>query len=262
MLLISFATRRANRRNEIRTTSRTQIDVDPAMVEADALRNWAQRENCPINQEFPAEVFDVEAVETSPLRLQFTFASLAAFVEAAPAQVYTGYLSGILAGLNIVGLYEKRRLFCMECCGTPVYGNQVSGWCGYCGREMCLRVNPNVVSEIADETGAIGTYGPNGVGGAISTAGSPSGEMGRRRRNYSTILWTDEAWTHLLGRTPADLAALCDEDGYGGSRTAITPHLESLRYLEQRLLWMRVILMVGWTGSYGGGRLAILKVVA
>jgi hypothetical protein len=240
-LLISSA--KLLRGSRITTTERTQIEVNPKMIEAASLRRWVQQDNCPINEAFPNTLFDADAVETSPLRLQFTLASLHSFIDAAPAQVYSGYLSVILAELRFVSLYKKQQIFSMECCRMPISGNNLKGICRQCRTERQLRVNPDVVGEIADEMGAI--Y--SGCEPA-STLSGPHGSQSSRR--YSKLLWSDEAWTNLLGRTPEEFAEWL---GQG--------QMEPLQALQDRLLYMRVIMMVGWTGEYGGGRLAILKIV-
>jgi hypothetical protein len=207
-----------------------------------------QRERCPVNEAFPDNIFDIEAVETSPLRLQFTLASLHSFVDAAPTQVYSGYLSVILAELPLVSLYTKQQIFSMECCGMPIYGNTLRGTCRQCTKELQLRINPNLVGEIADETGAI--YSGSAP---ISTGHSPVSSQSTRKN--SKVLWSDAAWANLLGRTPEEFAAWL---GWFGENKA---QMGRLKALEHRLSYMRVILMIGWTGEYGGGRLAILKIV-
>jgi hypothetical protein len=241
ILLISSA--KLLRGGRITTTGQTQIEVDPKVVEAASLRRWVQQDNCPINEAFPDTLFDADAVETSPLRLQFTLASLHSFIDAVPAQVYSGYLSVILAELRFVSLYKKQQIFSMECCRMPISGNNLKGICRQCGTERELRVNPNVVGEIADEMGAI-------YSGCkpVLTLSSPHDSQSSRR--YNKMLWSDEAWRNLLGRTPEEFAEWLKQG-----------QIEHLQALQDRLLYMRVIMMVGWTGEYGGGRLAILKIV-
>jgi hypothetical protein len=241
ILLISSA--KLLRGGRITATGRTQIEVDPKMAEAASLRRWVQQDHCPINETFPNSLFDADAVETSPLRLQFTLASLHSFIDAAPAQVHSGYLSVILAELCFVSLYQKQRIFSMECCRMPIYGNGLKGICGQCGTERQLRVNPDMVGEIADEMGAI--YNDRKP---LSTLSSPHGSQSGKR--YSRMFWSDEAWTNLLGRTPEEFAEWLRQG-----------QMETLQALQDRLSYMRVIMMVGWTGEYGGGRLAILKIV-
>lgn len=241
ILLISSA--KLLRGGRITTTGRTQIEVDPKMTEAASLRRWVQQDNSPINEAFSDSLFDADAIEASPLRLQFTLASLHSFIDAAPAQVYSGYLSVILAELRFVSLHKKQQIFSMECCRMPIYGNNLKGICRQCGTERQLRVNPDMVGEIADEVGAI--Y--NGSK-PVSTLSSPHGSQNNRR--YSKMLWSDEAWANLLGRTPKEFAEWL---GQG--------QMEPLQALQDRLSYVRVIMMVGWTGEYRGGRLAILKIV-
>jgi hypothetical protein len=245
ILLISSA--KCLRGGRITTTARTQIEVDPHMPEAASLRRWVQREYCPINEGFPIDLFDTECVENSPLRLQFTLASLHSFIDASPTQLYSGYLSVILAELRLVSLYTKQQIFSMECCGMPIYGNTTRGNCHQCSKERELRINPNLVGEIADETGAI--Y--NGIA-PISTAKSP--QRCRSSGKNNRILWSDEAWSNLLGREPqafAEWIGWFESSGQAGL----------LQALEHRLSYMRVVMMIGWTGEWGGGRLAILKIV-
>lgn len=236
------------RGGRLTTTARTQIEVNPDITEAGSLRRWVQRENCPVNESFPENMFHVEAIETSPLRLQFTLASLHSFIDAAPTQVYSGYLSVILAEIHLVSLCTKQQIFSMQCCGVPIYGNTLKGTCRLCTKELQLRVNPNLVSEIADETGAI--YGGTAL---ICKGDGPSSSQGARKN--SKILWSDEAWTNLLGRTPGEFAEWLGFSGESQGQIGL------LQALEHRLSYTRVIMMIGWTGEYGGGRLAILKVV-
>ena len=141
----------------------------------------------------------------------------------------------------------------MECCGMPIYANTTSGRCGQCGQTVGLRVNPDVVGGLADEMGGVGwSFLPQGSRGP-GTSTKWSG-----RKGHSKVLWSDEAWCQLLGRGPEELALFCRED--------VNPKVKKenanlLRYLEQRLLWMRVILLVSWTGEVCGGRVAVLRVV-
>ena len=57
------------------------------------------------------------------------------------------------------------------------------------------------------------------------------------------LVWATEAWENLLGRTAEELA---------GSSTQL------LKYMEQRLLFLRVSLMVGWHEEVG--KLTVLRV--
>jgi hypothetical protein len=130
----------------------------------------------------------------------------------------------------------------------PIYGNTLKGTCHQCTKELRLRLNPNLVSEIADETGAI--YGGTA---SLCMGGVPSSP--RNARKDIKVLRSDEAWTNLLGRTPDEFV---DWLGFSSESLSQVCHLQAL---EHKLSYMRVVMMIGWTGDYGGGRLAILKVV-
>lgn len=250
VLLISYP-RLCNQRLSI--TSRSHIDIDPDITEAITLRKHVQRENCPINQPFPEDMFEIEALETSSMRLQFTFQSLSEFVAAGEEQVITGYISVILTQVTLMSLVTRKQLFSMECCDMPIYANKIMGKCGQCGNKIALRVNPNLIGSMADETGGVGSCH------LASTPAAASSSQTNKKKAHSKILWTDEAWAQLLGRSAEEVAAFCRDDV---SAKLKRENGNVLRYLEQRLLWMRVVLLVGWTGEFGGGRLAVLRVVA
>lgn len=252
ILLISSPGRRPGHKLSIK--ARTLIEVDPDIGDAEWLRRWVQREKCPVNENFPADIFDVDTAAQAKLRLQFTLADLDAFVRASPSQTYTGYVSVILMRLAIVSLWRQGQLFSMECCGMPIYANASSSRCEQCGTyDIDLHINPNLIGEVADETGSIS---------CASAQGDPRFSNFPRavtstKKHHSKILWTDEAWTQLLGRSPEQLAALCHQVNPAKAQSNIM----LLKYLEQRLMFMRVILLVGWTGDHLGGRLAVLRVV-
>jgi len=63
------------------------------------------------------------------------------------------------------------------------------------------------------------------------------------------LLFSDRAWRSLLGREPAGLLKLGEDE---------------MKYLSDRLLFCRVTLLFGWTGdeSVAGGRICVLDVIA
>lgn len=75
---------------------------------------------------------------------------------------------------------------------------------------------------------------PRLIGTLIDESGAVSG---------GKLLWTDEAWEQLLGRKVGEMGHL------GG---------EGWREVEQRLLFLRVWLLVGWWSE--GARLVVLRV--
>jgi hypothetical protein len=131
-------------------------------------------------------MFQVEAIKTNPRKLQFMLASLHSFIDTAPTQIHSGHLSVILVEIHIVSLRKEQQMFSMNCCGMPVYGNTLKETCRQCTKELRLRVNPNLISEIADETGAI--Y----VGTALIGEGDVPSSSQRARKN-SKMLCSDEA---------------------------------------------------------------------
>ena len=135
---------------------------------------------------------------------------------AAPAEHFIGYLSLTIVELNIFSLYQREKLLCTECCGVPLYANRATTQCKQCDKENLLRINPRLVGLLIDESGGI-----------------VSGKL----------IWSDDAWWQLLGRTKEELA---------GSST------ELLKYLEHRLLFLRIVVMFGWAPQVG--KLVVLSV--
>ena len=88
--------------------------------------------------------------------------------------------------------------------------------CPHCSIPVSLRINPNVVGVLVDETGAI--------------------EAGK-------LIWSERAWCQLLGRTQEELVA-CEGD--------------LISYLEQRMLFLRLTVLFGW--SVEVGRLCVMSV--
>jgi hypothetical protein len=194
-LLISSPGTRPGRKLSV--NARTLVEIDPDIAEAESLRRRMKRESCPINEHFPADIFDIESAIEATLRLQFTLATLDSFIRASPSHPYTGYLSVILTRLNLVSLWRRGQLFSMECCGMPVYSNQSRGQCNQCGTyDIDLRISPNIVGQVLDETGALSC-----VSGPQEKDATNSREAVNTFKNqHSKILWTDKAWTQLLGR--------------------------------------------------------------
>jgi hypothetical protein len=232
------------------------------------LRQTVQRANAPINCVFPSEIGDahIQELHKTSLRLQFTFHSLCQFIDDAdadvdadsisrsPSPLITGYISTILTQINLTELVRRKMLFSMPCCDMPVYSNAIQGRCGQCAQSVHLRVNPDLVGGMADETGGFGIGFSSG-----SNTRTSRGKTVPGKNQHSPFLFSDLAWSQLLGRSPDSLAEFCREDV---SAKLKRENANLLRYLEQRLQWMRVVLCVGWLGEVEGGRLAILRVVA
>jgi len=107
-----------------------------------------------------------------------------------------------------------------ECCSIPVYANALTAMCKGCDVEVPLRINPRIVGQVLDETAAIGC---------------------------GKLLFSDEAWSELLGRRPGDVLQL----GY-----------RELKELSDRILFTRVSVLFGWTSdeTQAGGRICVMGI--
>jgi len=129
--------------------------------------------------------------------------------------------------MNITSLHSKNQLLSGECCSIPHHTNtpllppSTPPTCPKCAQPTTLRPNPRLVGSLIDETGVLAT---------------------------GSLIWSDDAWTQLLGRTAEELCAA---------------EVETLRYLEERMRWLRVTLLMGWGGDdeRTGGRLCVLSVL-
>ncbi|KAL1998817.1 hypothetical protein VTN02DRAFT_5532 [Thermoascus thermophilus] len=219
-------------------TARTMIDVDPDIVEAEWLRRAAVGRSRCVNQAYPEGVFDVETLESAPVKLKFTLADIDEFVRARPNEIYMGYMSLLITEVNLTTLYTKRRLFSAECCNMPLFANAVSADCGQCGRNVELRLNPQVIGALTDETGTISCSPPPPFRGPSALSNPPS------RLSSTPLVWSPHAWRQLLGREPAELL------------TAAPAHLGSI---QSRLRFLRITVVFGWSGEVG--KLAICRTV-
>ena len=97
----------------------------------------------------------------------------------------------------------------------PIYANTPTAKCKNCEKEVGLRLNPNIIGTLIDETGSIAP---------------------------GKLLWSDNAWEDLFGRTVNKLVV--DDQAIG--------------LLEQRLKYMRITVIFGWAEDVG--KLAVLAV--
>lgn len=59
------------------------------------------------------------------------------------------------------------------------------------------------------------------------------------------LIWSDEAWEQLLGRNAQELAAA-------------TGNVQLLKYLENRLLFLKLAVMFGWSEEVG--KIVVLRI--
>ncbi|KAK6440557.1 hypothetical protein LTR95_003224 [Oleoguttula sp. CCFEE 5521] len=203
-------------------TSTTLLDVDPAIKDAAWLRNWALRQKCreAVNPPFPKGVYDLGLLENSPLRCLYTLADLDEFARAAPEETFQGYLSVIVMEVRLLESYKRQMLFAGECCCMLLYANALAATCKGCDKTVNLRLNPKLLGQVIDETAAV---------------------------SGGKLLLSDQAWSELLGRTPAQLLQMT---------------CEQIKYLTDRILFSRLTLVFGWTGdeSMAGGRICVMGI--
>ncbi|KAK8154487.1 hypothetical protein BKA80DRAFT_190698, partial [Phyllosticta citrichinensis] len=168
-------------------TSATTVDVDPPVRDALWLRAYAtrMRKRGHINPAFPmsrfAALFSAKTILTPANCILYTLASLDAFARRHPSVTLTGYLSVLLAPLNLVSLHQRSQLLSGQCarCNYPLFANVPSVACP--SLTVPLRLNPRVIGTIHDETGSVAS---------------------------GKLIWYEEAWTQLFGLCTSELATL------------------------------------------------------
>ena len=205
-------------KGKIRINPSTYIDVDPDMYDASWLRNHAQRmaKKDHVNPLFPNEAFDVPYFESSPNRIKYTLADIDEFVRAGPIETFMGYFSLHITELQVAKLHLRNMMCSTECCGVPIFANAAQASCKQCDQEVILRPNPRIVGQLSDETGSV---------------------------NGGKLVWAEEAWKLLLGRSTQELVA---------------EPPQTLKNLEYQMKNVRVTLLMGWSPEVG--KLAVCKV--
>lgn len=162
------------------------MDVDPSIPDADWLRRWSisQRSREAINPPFPEGVFDLQVIQSGPVRCLYTIAELDEFARAAPSETFQGYLSVMIMEVKLLECWKRRMLCCGECCNMAAYANALTTTCRGCDKDVPLRLNPRILGQVIDETAAIGP---------------------------GKLLFSDRAWKDLLGRGVEDMLKIRDE---------------------------------------------------
>ena len=176
--------------------------------------------------------------EVGQMKKQMTFQLFADWISLRPRNVFVGYISAILMKLDLVDLYRRAELFCASCdCGNIVFSNSRWSACKSCaasshihGKRLALHLNSQALAEVADETGGF-TQGHN-------------------------LLVDDMVWERLLGQN----AELLEARFSSHDRTS-SEAVQLLGHWEQSVQYLRLTLVVGWSGSWGGGRMIVLDVL-
>ncbi|KAI1200312.1 hypothetical protein F5X97DRAFT_340909 [Nemania serpens] len=231
----SHTSHRGDVRAEVGIGYGSIVDVDPEFPEAIWLRTKIQgmtkKESIIIP--FPVDTWDVELAMYGTARTLYTLAELEDQVRNQdPASNFTGKLSVVVYGMNLIDHWRKTTTFCTECCGIPLYANKPMATCKNCDAQRDLSLNPRILGSFLDESGVI--------------AGS-------------RLIWNDQAWTQFLlgidtGKpTRAWRQGATIEQSWKNIATFDT---NLLRDLEAQLLYSRVTLTFGW--SLELGRLCII----
>ncbi|KAK5194889.1 hypothetical protein LTR92_005018 [Exophiala xenobiotica] len=154
----------------------------------------------------------------------------------------------IITSLSLALLFRHEALFCMTCpsCFAARYSNEAEYWCD-CDEDagMDMRLNPQFLCGFSDETTGYLRF-------PSSTAEGLNSQDGHHATNLTwpllgdteSMFLTDKACTALLGMTPIEIESL-------GILQSSHDCLATLTTIEEKLLWSRIILLIGWTGSGG-----------
>ena len=156
-------------------------------------------------------------------------------------QTFTGMLNVTIMEMSLVSLHRRNMLMCAEWyvpfshlllqkhISTP----QLTPPPPSCGVPIYSNT-PQTPCKNCDKPLTL-SLNPRILGTLLDETGSLSS---------SKLLWSPRAWTQLFGRTVEEIARMTGEE---------------VRLFEQRVLWMRCHLVVGWSGEVG--RLGVLGVL-
>ncbi|RII04925.1 hypothetical protein CUC08_Gglean011178 [Alternaria sp. MG1] len=221
VLLISNPGWRIEKMAKLTLSGNSRIDIDPDMGDARRLRALAQKltKKEHVNPPFPIADSLVDDFKTAAIRALYTLADVddvaRSLSNKRSKETIAGYLSVIVTELNIVTTFRRNMLMSNECCGIPIFANNIEIKCKQCGRMVKLRINPRILGALLDETGQISS---------------------------GKLILSDAAWSQLLGRTSEQLLH--------------TP-IDVLRYLEERVLFLRITMGFALNLEDEIGRLAI-----
>jgi hypothetical protein len=147
ILLISSPGWRIEKTAKLTLNGNSRLDIDPDMGDAHRLRALAQRLTKKEHVNPPLPDVDVSAFEEANIRPLYTLADVDDFARSNPKEKVVGYLSVILTRLDIVTPFKRNMLMCNECCGIPVFANDMNVECKQCEKMVSLRINPRIVNH-------------------------------------------------------------------------------------------------------------------
>jgi len=240
VLLISNPGWRIEKLVRLALSGNSRIDIDPDMGDARRLRALAQKltKKEHVNPPFPIADSLVDDFKTAAIRALYTLADVddvaRSLSNKRSKETIAGYLSVIVTELNIVTTFRRNMLMSNECCGIPIFANNIEIKCKQCGRMVKLRINPRIVSGLHSSRRSSRSI-PDAfqLGALLDETGQISS---------GKLILSDAAWSQLLGRTSEQLLH--------------TP-IDVLRYLEERVLFLRITMGFALNLEDEIGRLAI-----
>ncbi|KAI1211503.1 uncharacterized protein F4807DRAFT_472960 [Annulohypoxylon truncatum] len=206
----------------------SMVDVNPMFPDADWLRNkvksMAKKQSVYIP--FPSNTWDTERAINGPDRTLFTIADVEDRVRHPESIVdFTGKMNVVILEMKLMEHWRKGTLCYLECCNMPLYSNKPVAICKNCELKRDLVLNQRIIGSMVDESGMIAA---------------------------NKLVWRDGAWTQLFFGSAADETQEVDsepdliEQSWEDLTTLGT---ESLRYMEEFLLYSRVTLTFGWSSQ-------------
>jgi hypothetical protein len=86
--------------------------------------------------------------------------------------------------LPVPVLSSSLLLTSLNSCGVPIYANTLTTPCHNCTKPLTLRLNPKIIGQLLDETGAIAP---------------------------GKLLWSERAWEKFFGRTLKEICVMSAE---------------------------------------------------
>ena len=136
--------------------------------------------------------------------------------------------------VNLAFPWLPNHVLNVASCGRPIRANAVQGECKHCGKVATLRPDPRTVLRACP---LVIVIVPN-----LKQVGKLCDETGSL--NGAKLIWADEAWAQLLGRSTPEL---------------ISETLQSLMDLEYEMKNVRITLLMGWSPKVE--KLAVYKVL-
>ena len=158
-------------------------------------------------------------------------------VRSDPYQIFTGHINVTIMEMALVRNHSRKMLMCTEWYSPPLSLSrfvQITRWNSFLSCGVPIYAN-TLTTPCRNCSKPLKLFlNPKIIGTLLDETGSI--EPGK-------LLWSERAWEQLFGRTVQQVTEMANEE---------------IRWLEQRILFMRVHLVFGWEESVG--KLAILGV--